>query len=257
VADERKLAQRKENLRRFGAGWIRPPGVAKTYQATMDELAEREEQEALAAREARMLELANAAEMEAERQRLAAEGGNEAQIDLDDAIPEAPGVNDEEEEEGDEVEGETEDVTFNEESMLEGSMLGGSMVPADVEHMLEMEEAELLGAAQEERDLDEDVPEGGSYQHTDTEVEDSSDVEQEAEQEDASMLGFRERNLRGLERVMQSMQSVGRGRESLESMVGSEGESSWLGSSPALRRAPPPPGTNAFRDRLMQGRRQQ
>jgi len=231
----------------------------------MDELAEREEQEALAAREARMLELANAAEMEAERQRLAAEGGDAAQIDLDDAIPEAPGAEDDgqeeeeedDEEEGDEVEGETEDVTFNEESMLEGSMLGGSMVPADVEHMLEMEEAELLGAAQEERDLDEDVPEGGSYQHTDTELEDSSDVDAETEQGDASMLSFRERNLRGMERVMQSMQGVGRGRESLGSVAGSEGESSWLSSSPALRRAPPPPGTNAFRDRLMQGRRQQ
>ena len=37
------IAQRKINIQRFGAGWIRPPGVGKTYQASMDEAAEREE----------------------------------------------------------------------------------------------------------------------------------------------------------------------------------------------------------------------
>ncbi|KAF2229911.1 hypothetical protein EV356DRAFT_366309 [Viridothelium virens] len=61
-ADERALAHRKQNIRRFGAGWIRPPGVQKTYQAAMEEAAEKEEQEVLARREREMLDLAAATE---------------------------------------------------------------------------------------------------------------------------------------------------------------------------------------------------
>ena len=62
-------------------------------------------------------------------------------------------------------------MTFNEDSFIEGSM-----VEAEVEHMLEMEEAEMAGVLQDERDLDDDVPEAGSYEHTDTDL-DSSDEE--------------------------------------------------------------------------------
>ena len=42
---ENTIAQRKINIQRFGASWIRPPGVGKTYQAAMDEAIEREEHE--------------------------------------------------------------------------------------------------------------------------------------------------------------------------------------------------------------------
>jgi hypothetical protein len=80
----------------------------------------------------------------------------------------------------DEVEGEGGDVTFNSESILvEGSRVLGER------RFVEQEEAELTGAARDEedlgvemeRDLDDSVPEAGSYQHTDTEVEDSSSEE--------------------------------------------------------------------------------
>lgn len=189
-ADEAVIAQRKQNIRRFGAGWIRPPGIAKTYQATMDEIAEREEQEILARREAAMLELERAAEEDARREAMEAGDGTgveeEGERDLDDDIPEAENEDnsdlgdggDEAERDLDEdvpeaasddsSEDETEaDMTFNEESFIEGSM-----VQADVEQMLEMEEGQEM--MQEERDLDEDVPEAGSYEHTDTEVEEST-----------------------------------------------------------------------------------
>ena len=46
--------------------------------------------------------------------------------------------------------------------------------------MLEMEEAEMAGVLQDERDLDDDVPEAGSYEHTDSELEDSSDLDNSA-----------------------------------------------------------------------------
>ena len=49
-ADENLIAQRKQNIRRFGAGWLRPPGVAKTLQGMDDEKAEREEVESARAR---------------------------------------------------------------------------------------------------------------------------------------------------------------------------------------------------------------
>ena len=59
----------------------------------------------------------------------------------------------------------------------------GSHVSGNDEHYAVMEEAELTGAARDEedlgieheRDLDDSVPEAGSYQHTDTYVEDRTD----------------------------------------------------------------------------------
>ncbi|KAF8542622.1 hypothetical protein BDD12DRAFT_802695 [Trichophaea hybrida] len=44
--DEQSVALRKLHIQRFGATWIRPPGMAKTYQGELDEKAEREEAEA-------------------------------------------------------------------------------------------------------------------------------------------------------------------------------------------------------------------
>lgn len=240
IADENAIEQRKQNVRRFGAGWIRPPGVAKTYQAIEDEKHEREEQEALARRDAQMQELANAQEMEARRQQ-ALEGGDidgqgdgeddgMGELDLDDDVPEA------------------EDVTFNEESLLEGSMVEGAGdmtgvdldadidVDVDVERMLDLEEAEMTGMLEDERDLDEDIPEGGSYQHTDTELEDDSSEDEIGEASLVHISGARGR---------QSMLS-----ESDAQMM----SSSFVGSSPAARQGLA--RGNAFRERLMQGRQQ-
>jgi hypothetical protein len=90
----------------------------------------------------------------------------------------------EEESEGEEVGG------FNEESVLEGSFVGGDgLDPGFTQSFLEAEDAELDGRAQDmrdlgiERDLDEDIPEAGSYEHTDTEEEDESE-EDEAQDEE-------------------------------------------------------------------------
>ncbi|KAF1810970.1 hypothetical protein P152DRAFT_450563 [Eremomyces bilateralis CBS 781.70] len=162
--DEHTIVQRKLNIRRFGAGWIRPPGIAKTYQATMDEEAERAEQEMLARREEQMAELAAAQDGEGMLGRgemmegvEGEEGGEnvEGERDLDDEVPEA------------------------EEALYDDSEMGGEEYDEEItEGMLGAEEAELVGIAQEERDLDEDIPEAGSYQHTDTE-EESSDGEED------------------------------------------------------------------------------
>lgn len=144
----------------------------------MDEAAEREEQEFLARREQVLLDLA-AAQTEATNQEAAAEGEDqdmaEGERDLDDEVPEAEASESEisgSDEASEIEEGDTSAVgnmTFNEDSFIEGSM-----VAEEVEHMLEREEAEMAGVLQDERDLDEDIPEAGSYEHTDTEL-DSSD----------------------------------------------------------------------------------
>ncbi|RAR02716.1 anaphase-promoting subunit 15 mnd2 [Stemphylium lycopersici] len=203
-ADENTISQRKLNVRRFGAGWLRPPGVTKTLQAMRDEELEKEEQEMMQRREQVMMDLAAAqqdAANEEQRERGEMEeeaGAGEVERDLDDEVPEAESSmsdssadadsssaeeeeheeeEDEEEEEegGSEVSGEVQEestVPFNEDSFIEGSMM-----EAEVSHMLEMEEAEMAGVLQDERDLDDDVPEAGSYEHTDSELEDSSDVD--------------------------------------------------------------------------------
>lgn len=201
----------------------------------MDEAAEREEQEALARRDMQLQELANAQEMEARRQQdLEVEEGadgaaedEEGGRDLDDDVPEA------------------EEATFNDESLVEGSQLEEESLDMDadldaeidVERMLDMEEAEMTGILDDDRDLDDDVPEAGSYQHTDTEVEDeSSDNEQAGE---SSLL--RTRN----EAAQYNMAS------NEDTQMNS---SSFLSSSPAARRGLA--RGNAFRERLMQSRPQ-
>jgi hypothetical protein len=154
--------------------------VAKTLQANDDERIEKEEQEMLQRREQVMLDLAaaqqDAANAEAREQAdEAGEDEDEEQRDLDDDVPEAMASESEASSDDDRssssADGENDTtVPFNEDSFIEGSML-----EAEVSHMLEMEEAEMAGVLQDERDLDDDVPEAGSYEHTDSELEDDSD----------------------------------------------------------------------------------
>jgi len=110
------------------------------------------------------------------------EGDGDGEIDLDDEVPEAEADESEllegSDEEGGSVseleEGDTRpDVTFNEDSFIEGSMLEGQ-----VSHMLAREEASMAGTLQEEHDLDDDVPEAGEYEHTDSSMIDSSDEDE-------------------------------------------------------------------------------
>ncbi|KKY28728.1 hypothetical protein UCDDS831_g00113 [Diplodia seriata] len=249
--DENTIEQRKLNVRRFGAGWIRPPGIAKTYQAAMDEAAEREEQEILARREAAMMELANAQEQEEEEARrrdmiergLADERGEgdegedeegdgdlDAEVpDMDADIPEGSlgegsegseeeedddeddeeeddddeNIEDEDEEEAvteEEVTGDvTQDVTFNEESMYGDASLLGEEHNEDLENAQQWvarEEAEMAGDLQDERDLDDDVPEAGEYEHTDTEIEDITEEDLHSSSFNASTRSTRLRSSR-------------------------------------------------------------
>lgn len=246
-ADENVIYQRKQNVRRFGAGWIRPPGVAKTYQAIMDEALEREEQEALARREQVLLDLA-AAQTEAANQEVAAEGEDqemaEGERDLDDDVPEAEADHSdisasdaESEAEGDtSAMGGQGDMTFNEDSFIEGSM-----VAAEVEHMLEMEEAEMAGVLQDERDLDEDIPEAGSYEHTDTELDSSSD-EGDDSRISAPSTGRRRSGRRSSGarsgQVQRTTQRTSINLESNRSSFGLDGSSSILEGSSFLRSSP-------------------
>jgi len=143
LADESLIATRKLNIRRFGASWIRPPGVGKTLQGMQDERAEREEQELAQARELAALEEAQVAVREG-----TVDGDGER--DLDEDVPDA----DADAEEGEEWEDE----------MAEGMEMEMGMEIGDPGD----------GDVDEERDLDEDVPEAGSYEHTDTDVEEES-----------------------------------------------------------------------------------
>jgi hypothetical protein len=124
-----------------------------------------------------------------------------------------------------------EDITFNEESMFADTSIAAlDEESREQERYRHLQEAELTGVAQDEfdlgieRDLDDSVPEAGSYQHTDSELEDSDEDDEEEEeqseqQEDESeMVGA----------VMQ------RSRSSLLSRdVSSLLDSSFVTSSPA------------------------
>ena len=172
-AEETAIESRKAAVRNFGSHWIRPPGISKTLQAMIEEALEREEQAELERQEAGMRDM-QAQQQLAEAQQQAQEteqndGEDGEERDLDAEIPDADAT--------------TADVTFNEDSMMEGSQV--EITDQNIEdeggNENEMEVAELTGAAQDEeelgiemeRDLDDSVPEAGSYQHTDTEVEDS------------------------------------------------------------------------------------
>nr|POE53505.1 hypothetical protein CFP56_28727 [Quercus suber] len=210
AADEAAIIQRKAAIRNFGAYWIRPLGVSKTLQTMTEEEAERLEQAEIERQEEGMRDMQAQQQLQ-EAQTRAAEAAAQAddaaaageEVDLDDEIPEAPDATDDEEEEEDDTGIESEngiettgEVSFNEDSMMEGShLVGDENVEEDDEEegrlYAEIQEAELTGAARDgealgieldvamERDLDDSVPEAGSYQHTDTEVEDSdsSDLE--------------------------------------------------------------------------------
>ncbi|KAL8730086.1 MAG: hypothetical protein Q9166_004285 [cf. Caloplaca sp. 2 TL-2023] len=219
--DEILIRNRKANIRRFGAGWLRPPGVPKTLQGMVDERAEREEQELTAQREQAMMEAQAAAEEEAALEAVGPEGGmmpvgpdgrlirvgagqqgqeegegdegEDDMRDLDDMVPDASAVMEVHEgwESSDEDEEEEEEGSQENEGLSRGVDEGGEVslaLDADLlghQHSFTGagEEGEgdynLPGMLEGEgRDLDEDVPEAGSYQHTDTEVEDESSTEE-------------------------------------------------------------------------------
>jgi multidrug efflux pump subunit AcrA (membrane-fusion protein) len=179
----------------------------------LDEDAERREQGEIQRREAQLAELTAAEEaqraqqaqvqqqqqqQQEQLQQLQVEQGGQGdgveERDLDADIPDADEdvEEEDEEEEDDDVEEEVEDsdgeVTgrFNEESLIEGSMVGGDgLEPGQTQSFLDAEDAEMDGRAQDmrdlgyERNLDDDIPEAGNYEHTDTEAEDDTDEDEE------------------------------------------------------------------------------
>ncbi|KAJ9630780.1 hypothetical protein H2203_001305 [Taxawa tesnikishii (nom. ined.)] len=151
------------------------------------------------------------------------EEAEEEERDLDEHVPEG-------------------DVTFNsldEESLLEGSMLerpSSSQEREEQERYARLEEEELTGVAREredlglERDLDDSVPEAGEYEHTDTELEDTT--EDIIDESALGMSGASRRSLRN------NRESVGaRSLRSLRSRdISSLLDSSFIGSSPVTGR---------------------
>jgi hypothetical protein len=246
-----------------------------------DEKLEKEEQEIMQRREQVMLDMAAAQQDAANEEQRETndhmQEDREEERDLDDEVPEAESTPSEESSEdesgseaGSEEAQEESTVPFHEDSFIEGSMM-----EAEVSHMLEMEEAEMAGVLQDERDLDDDVPEAGSYEHTDSELEDSSDV-------DNSILppGLRSiRSTRSTRRRSSGRRSSGRrssglpggltlgaphavaGRVSLgvdlghgRSSFGMDGSSSFLEGSSFLRSSPVGNATvtrNTLRDRFL------
>ncbi|KAI4219503.1 MAG: hypothetical protein L6R36_008274 [Xanthoria steineri] len=202
--DETLIHNRKSNIRRFGAGWLRPPGIPKTLQGMADERAEREEQEVVAQREQAMIDAQTAADEEAAEamgqedaalMRAAAEEEGEVvdedeMRDLDDLVPEgggdagwesSEGGGEDEEEEEEEEEGNQENERVGQagaDAVVVGDLDDGGFMGAQEEGEGDYAVPGMLEG--EARDLDEDVPEAGSYQHTDTEVEDESSVEEGA-----------------------------------------------------------------------------
>ncbi|KAF9731825.1 hypothetical protein PMIN06_007791 [Paraphaeosphaeria minitans] len=219
LVDENKQKQRNANIRHFGATWIRPPGIQKTYQAMIDEEKEIKEQETLAMREQQMMDLAAAQQdaANAEAREAAGDEIEDEERDLDDDVPEAEASGSVSEddsdlesrsEEGSVVSGEEDesraDVTFNEDSFIEGSMIEGR-----VGQMLAMEEASMEGSLLEERDLDDDVPEAGDYEHTDSSLLDSSDEDDGSFVQPGSRRSVTSRRSSGAARSTQSRRSSG------------------------------------------------
>lgn len=120
-----------------------------------DERAEREEQELAQARELAALEEAQVAVREGMVDG-DGDGDGDGGRDLDEDVPDADADADAEEGEGEEWEDEMAEGMEMEMGMEMGMGIGDGDGDGDVD---------------EERDLDEDVPEAGSYQHTDTDVE--------------------------------------------------------------------------------------
>lgn len=265
AADEAAIVHRKTAIQNFGSYWIRPPGISKTLQAMNEEALEAAEQEEMMRQEQGLRDMQAQQQAEELREQAAQnaeqeeeEGGGER--DLDEDIPDA----DAEGEGEDDVETsavEAADVTFNEDSMVEGSRFVEEE-GMDQEQYAVMEVAELTGAAQdeedlgmdEERDLDDSVPEAGSYQHTDTELEDSTD---ESALDDSFAVQSARRSARHSGRLQQQVPLSGALHGGLQERIraqtaAGEGlarspgslnlsssllETSFVGSSPVMQRA--------------------
>jgi len=237
--------------------------VGKTYQQLIDEEAEKKEQAEIARREALMSELAAAEQSQAQVGADGADDGTDEGMeerDLDADVPDADADgrhdddddrhHDDDDEDDDDAD-EDHDVTFNEESLLEGSDVANAQDEDDMlsQRMIRLEEAELDGTLQEERDfglgrnLDDDVPDADSWEHTDTEEEiDSTDHDIQA---GLHAISTGSPVFRGSARRLMDRRSLGEDADL--------GSSSFVNDSPMVARGAG--RGNAWRSRVARGGR--
>lgn len=180
--DELILQHRKSHIRSFGSRWLLPPGVSKTLQGLADERTERAETEAAAAAQEAQAH-AQAQQDMMEMQREGEEGGevegeeeeemgmgedlDREVVDMDEAV----GSDElDSNEEGDD-EAEEAQWADSPSSLPLQSSYGAANPPLPPNGL--GTDIDLMGV-----DLDGDIPSAaedeGSYQHTDTDVEDES-----------------------------------------------------------------------------------
>lgn len=151
--DEQSLHQRKVNIQRFGATWIKPPGIHKTYQGELDDKAEREEAERQA-----MMEDDGGGEDEVFDDE-DGEGGltrdGEEEVDLDAGIPEVDSLLSDDEEEG--LSEEDDEEGGGEEVDLDAEVPEADAVWEDSEEEEEEEEEEEFDYDGEEEEEEEET----------------------------------------------------------------------------------------------------
>lgn len=158
--DEQSLHQRKINIQRFGATWIRPPGIAKTLQGELDEKAEREEAE----RQAMMEDVDAGGEDEVFDDEDADVTRGEVEVDLDADIPEGDGdsfLSDEDEDLSEELEEEDEEEVD----------LDAEVPEAEADTLWESSEEEEDGEDGEDEEEEEEEEEEGDGFGYESEVE--------------------------------------------------------------------------------------
>ncbi|KAI6248779.1 hypothetical protein HI914_02304 [Erysiphe necator] len=209
--DEEFIRSRKKNIMDYGADWLKPPGVSKSLQQMREDEREMREHEETLRRERLAQELAEAG-AEAELGSLLQEEedeGIEEMADLDDEIPEANSSEldlNEESDFRDDGTDQTEtsgvithnntlplqDDLYRREILVHNRLLrddSSTIDEQDLSGMLEEEdlihEQTGLGMTNldigmnQDMDLDDDIPEGDAYEHTDIEEEISSSSQDE------------------------------------------------------------------------------
>lgn len=224
--DEESIRNRKKNITDYGAGWLKPPGVSKSLQQMREDEREMREHEETLRRERLAQELAQAgAEAELDSLLQGEDGDRmEDMVDLDDDIPEAnisEFDSNGEGDYGDEVTVHTEisrsttqasnnnnltlplqDDLYRREILVHDRLIrddSSAIDEKDLSGMLEEEdlvhehpESEMtnldLGMNQD-MDLDDDIPEGDAYEHTDIDDETSSNISSSEDEDSSFQIG--------------------------------------------------------------------
>ncbi|TVY85382.1 hypothetical protein LSUE1_G000246 [Lachnellula suecica] len=211
--DEEYIERRKKNVQNYGNSWIKPPGVPKSLYQLQEEKRELEEHQEAMRREALAQELAEAEAggVDALLQGEGMDGDMEEARDLDDDVPEAETTrlesdeaddSDNEELDQDEVDEVPRGILASRlpddvyrEALVRGEEAGaagfgdegGSTIDGDESQMLQEEDLVHSEAPGQhdmdmdmDADLDDEIPEAGGYEHTDTEEELSSSEDDES-----------------------------------------------------------------------------